>query len=125
LIGANDGDVLPDILGDGWIFRIRTDGFRGDRVENAVAGDRFRADVREQREGDAALAAEGCENFRRIVADAGQPEALLSNLVDPCLQLDQLRLAVRSPVRGSDEDEHGALRPHDRLERPALAVLIS
>jgi hypothetical protein len=40
------------------------------------------------------------------------------------LQLDELRLAVRSPVGGPQEDEHQAIRPHERIPRPYLSVLV-
>jgi hypothetical protein len=40
------------------------------------------------------------------------------------LQLDQLRLAVRSPVRRAEKDQHRAFGPQDGLQRRGLAVLI-
>jgi len=46
------------------------------------------------------------------------------DFVNTALQLDELRLAVRSPVRRTDEDKHRPLRPHDGLKISGPAVLI-
>ncbi len=82
------------------------------------------AAVRQQRERDAALLAERRENFGRVVADGRQPEALVLQLLQPALQLNELRFAVRSPVGGTVEHEHGPAGAHDRFARPDPACLI-
>ena len=56
--------------------------------------------------------------------NGGQPQPLGRQFLQPTLQLHELRFAVGSPVCRTDEDEHRALRPHDRLQRPRRAVLI-
>src|SRR5260370_25015254 len=70
------------------------------------------------------LAAETGEKFRRIVADRREAQALIPKFLDPVLQLDELRLAIRSPVGRTDEDDHGTLWPHDGLECPFASGLI-
>jgi len=40
------------------------------------------------------------------------------------LQLNELRFAVRSPVGGPREDEHQAIRAHQRIPGPHLSILI-
>ena len=46
------------------------------------------------------------------------------DVFEPALQLDELRLAYRSPISGADEDDHGPLRAEYRLARPGLAALV-
>src|SRR5262249_48381091 len=84
----------------------------------------LRADVRQQRKRNAALAAEGGKDLGRIVTDGRHAEPLPSDLFGAALQLHELRLAIGSPVRRPEEHEHCALRSNDRLKSPAAAVLI-
>ena len=50
------------------------------------------------------------QDFFRVVADGRQLDPLLFESREGTLQLDQLPLAERSPVRGTEEYEHGAFR---------------
>jgi hypothetical protein len=70
------------------------------------------------------LIAEGFQNLGRVVADGGQSKTLVAKLLYLTLQLDQLRPAVGSPIRRTEEDQHRALGPHDGLERLDVSGLI-
>jgi hypothetical protein len=54
----------------------------------------------------------------------GRVQSFRLEFHDPTLQLDQLRLAVGSPVCRTVKHEHCPFGPHDRLEGPGLPVLI-
>ena len=69
--------------------------FFDDGVQNAVPVDGGRADVRQQRESNAVSSAEVSQNLRGVVADYRQPDAVLPELFDATLQLDELRAAER------------------------------
>ena len=45
-------------------------------------------------------------------------EAVVTKSGEVPLHLDQVGLARRAPVGRADEDDRGALGPHDRLQRP-------
>jgi hypothetical protein len=70
------------------------------------------------------LLAERRKRFRRVVADGRESQPFVLKLFDPALQLDELRFAVRSPIGGPEEHQHGAPWSHDGLARPRFAVLI-
>src|SRR5262249_42008014 len=75
-------------------------------------------------EGYAACLAEGRMDFGTVITDYRQAQSLLAKFFHSALQLHELRFAVWSSIRRSNEHEHRALGTHDRLERPRLAVLI-
>jgi hypothetical protein len=79
-------------------------------VQDAKAPDDCGPCVGDQRKSDASRVGEFLERRRRIVADRNQPETLLPDLIVAALQLDELRLAVRSPIGGAEEHEHRSLR---------------
>ncbi len=103
--------------------RRRERGFHN-RVQDAEALDRRRADIRQERERDLVLATERRENLGRIVADGRQPQTFVTKSCRLTLQLDELRSAPRSPISRTDEDEHGPVGAHDRLERPNAPALV-
>jgi hypothetical protein len=119
-----DGDVPPQVGQNGRIRAVRPERFLGDGVEDAVPPDRRGADVREQRIGDAVPFAEVGKRLLRVVADRGDADPAPAELLDASLQLDELRTAERSPVRGADEHEHRATRAHDRLQVPDASGVI-
>lgn len=64
------------------------------------------------------------ERRGRVVGDDGQPESALLKVRIPALQLHELRLAERSPVGGTAEDEHQAAGSHERRQVACGARLI-
>ncbi len=48
------------------------------------------------------------EDRRRVVTSRREPKSGLTNFIQAALQLDELHLAVRSPVREAEKDEHRA-----------------
>ena len=64
------------------------------------------------------------QNFFRVIADGGQLKALLFESRDGALQLDQLPFAEGSPVRGTEEEENGAVRSFEAVERLHTAKLV-
>ena len=100
---------------------------------NAISGIGFRmpnalivADPASESSGKVMLLARGelRERRHRVVADGGDAESFGAQLVQPALQIDELRLAVRAPVRRAVEQQQRALRSHDGRARPGLAVLV-
>jgi hypothetical protein len=65
------------------------------------------------------------EHLGTVIADRGDAQALGPELLDRSFQLDELGLAVRSPVGRAIEMEHRPLRSPDRLEVPDLSVRVS
>src|SRR6266849_4936012 len=94
------------------------------RIENAVLLYGGGTDVRQHRERDAVFLAKAREDLDRVVADGREAEPLVAKLLHLSLQLDELRLAVGSPVGRAQKNEHRALRPHDGLKGPGLTRLI-
>jgi hypothetical protein len=78
-------------------------------VQDAKASDDCGPRVGDQREPDSSRVGEFLERRRRIVADRNEPETLLPDLIVAALQLDELRLAIGSPVGRAEEHEHRAL----------------
>jgi hypothetical protein len=70
------------------------------------------------------LLAKGGDDLDGVIADGDNAQPLRLDLSEMTLQLDQLRFAVGSPIRGSDEDQHRTLGPHDRTQVPHRPVLI-
>ena len=70
------------------------------------------------------LIAEGLQNLYRVIADAHQPQPFGAKRLYLTLQLDELRPAVRSPVRRAEEDDHGPLGTHDGPQRLNLSCLV-
>lgn len=78
-------------------------------VQDAKAPDDRGPRVGDQREPDSARVGELLQRRRRIVTDRNESEPLLADLIVAALQLDELRLAVGSPIGGAEEHEHRAL----------------
>ena len=117
-------DVFVNVFFDVRIVLVGPKRFLGHRIQNAVSSDRCRAGVRQERERNAVLPAEGRKRRHRVVADGRDSQSLSLKFLDLTLQLDQLRLAVRSPVCRAEKDQHRAFGPQDGLQRHGLAVLI-
>ena len=77
---------------------MRSESVVNNCVEDAVSFDGFGAGVRQQRKSDASLPAESGERLDWVVANRGQAEPFGLEFREASLQLDQLRLAVGSPV---------------------------
>src|SRR5207245_10139666 len=84
---------------------------RNRRIENSITLDGRRTRIRQQREGDSATPRKIGQDGHGVVADASQGKTLTLQFCDTALQLHALRLAVRSPVRRSEEYEHERLGP--------------
>jgi hypothetical protein len=81
------------------------------RVQQPERPDRCAAEVGEQGVGDAALLGEGGQDVDGVVADGEERDAGALEVGRAVLQLDQLRLAVRSPARAAVEDNQCASTP--------------
>ena len=60
-----------------------------------------------------------------IITDGRYAESVLSDGVQMLFQFDELDLAERSPIRRTEEHEHGPVRTHNGIESlvPAFLVL--
>jgi len=56
------------------------------------------------------------QDFFRVVTDGRQLDSLLLESWDSALQLDQLPLAERSPIRRTEKEKSGAVRSFQRFE---------
>jgi hypothetical protein len=74
-------------------------------IQEAELGDYPTALVREQGKADFVLVGKPPENLRRVVANSDQPDVVALKLGENLLQLDELRFAVSSPTRASEEDD--------------------
>jgi hypothetical protein len=68
--------------------------------------------------------AEFGEDLRWVITDGRNSEAFRAKFIYSSLQLDQLRFAIGSPVSGTVENQHHAVRTHDGIKGPGLAVLV-
>lgn len=64
------------------------------------------------------------DDVRWIITNGRDSDTFSAELIYPALQLDQLRLAIRSPVGGAVEHQHCALRTHYGIPCPGLAILV-
>ena len=80
-----------------------------------VVTDHLRIGVGEQREIDVLPAGEVLQDGLGIVADCRERYTLFLEAAFGALQLDQLPLAVGSPVRGTKEKKNGALGSFERV----------
>jgi hypothetical protein len=76
---------------------------RGFRIQDKVFANRFRIRIGQQRKIDLLPVREVFQDRLRVVADGRQFETLFFESCFRGLQLDQLPFAVRSPVRGPEE----------------------
>ena len=109
-LARSEGRVLPRVS-----FLV-VEGLVNDRVEDPKAPNRRRPYVRQQRKRDAMTVAERREDLLCVVADGRDSDSLAASLLNPAMQLHELRSAVRSPIRRPVEDQHGPVRPHDRFQ---------
>lgn len=99
---------------------------RGDvRIEDAKGPDDLGFRIGEGGNCNVLPLGEVRQNLDRIIGDDGNAQALAAEPVRVLLQLDELRLAVGSPIRGAVEDNRGTLWPADRVEVPHLAKLVN
>jgi hypothetical protein len=84
------------------------------RVQQAEAADDGGVGVREEGERDVPTDGKVLEDRNGVIADRGDLEAATAECLDLVLQLDQLALAVRSPVGGPDEEQDQALWSRER-----------
>ena len=94
------------------------------RVEHAERSDDAAALVREERICDAVRPREVREHRDGVVADREERVALTREVGGDPLQLDQLRLAVRSPLRAAIEDDDGGPASAGAMDVHRLPVLI-
>jgi hypothetical protein len=73
---------------------------------------------------NARAAGEVLEHGDAVIADGANIQTAAREFFFFAFQLDELAFAVRSPVGRTDEHEHEALRPMERGEGLAAAVLI-
>jgi hypothetical protein len=64
------------------------------------------------------------QDFFRVIADGRQLDPLLFESRDGALQLDQLPFAKRSPVRGAEKEQNGAVRSFQGIESLYPAKLV-
>ena len=93
-------------------------------IQEAVGADGGRARVGQERNLDAVGAGEPREGRDRVVGDDGDAEPLVLEVPIAALQLDELRLAERSPVGRAAEHQHQPVRPHQRRQVPACTRLV-
>ncbi len=87
----------------------------GLRVQDAEFLNRLAAGIREQRKPDRALLSKRREDGNIVVRDPDDLDASIFNLLEVALQLDQLPLAVRSPIGRSVEDQRDFLLFPDKV----------
>ncbi len=91
-------------------------------VEEPVGADHLTIWIGEQREADAVLLREAFEYRARVVADGDQLDTGTSDRLEVLLQLDQLSLAVGSPVgRAVEENRELSLLELSLLEKGSEA----
>ncbi len=94
------------------------------RIQDAEAFDHFGPFVRQERKRDTTCRGKRLQGRRWIVADGCQPDAALLEIGCTLLQLHELRLAVGSPISGSEEHEHRTVGSEHGLQRLRAAVLV-
>ena len=67
---------------------------------------------------------ETLERSDGVVANGCYTETVLPDRVQMLFQLDELDLAERSPIRGTEEHEQGPFRAHDGTESLVPALLV-
>jgi hypothetical protein len=113
-----------DVGGNGWIVLVGTYRLLSGGVQEPEGLDGGRPFVGQKGERDSAAPAEVGQNLPAVVADGGDAEAAILKVLETSLQLDELRLAVGSPVRRANEDEHCTFGTENGREGPRFAVLI-
>jgi hypothetical protein len=112
-------DIHPWIRNaKGWCARLRF------FIEDVVGSYDLRVRIREQRIGDMLPIRETLEGADGIITDGRYTESLLPDRVQTLFQLDELDLAEGSPIRGTEEHEHGPFRAHDGFESLLPALLV-
>jgi hypothetical protein len=121
-VGAGVGDAVEPLTG----HRVSSGIVGGDhRVEDPEPANHLGALVGEHAIGDAVLGGKSRKRGLWIVSDGVQADAGGVELSHVSLQLDQLRHAVRSPHRGSLEDDGSLVSAPIRVEVDELAALIA
>ena len=93
-------------------------------IQNLVSADRFGIGIREQRKINLPAICERFQYRLRVIADAGEFDALLLESCLRVLELDQLPFAVRSPVRRAKEKQDGSVRALQSFQRLLGSKLI-
>jgi hypothetical protein len=122
--GLIAGHVALNVGKQGRVCAVRAEGFLDNGVENAVPPYGGRAGIRQEGKRDSVAAGKAAQDLPRVIGDRRQSETVLAEFLDPALQLDELRAAERSPIRRSEEHQHGAARPHDRFQIAGAAGVI-
>jgi hypothetical protein len=78
-------------------------------VQDAVGVDDFGIGVAEQRVLDPVAGGKISQDFFGVITDGRQLDSLLFESWECALQLDQLPFAERSPVRGTEKQQHRAV----------------
>ena len=95
-----------------------------DLVEETEGRDDLRIGIGEKGKGDLSASREVPQDLDRVVAQRGDPEPALLEVLNLALQLHELDLAERSPVGGTEEHEDEALRALERREASQRAGLV-
>lgn len=84
-------------------------------VENLESSDDLGIGIGEQGEVDLASVGEILQDLRAVIADRRQPDPLLFKSLFRLLELDELRLAVGSPIGRTKKEKNGAVGPFQRF----------
>lgn len=82
----------------------------GGLIQNVEGVNDFRIGVGKKRIGDMPAIGEALEHTNRVITDCSN---LFPDRRQILLQLHELDFTEGSPIRGTEKDQHGALRTHD------------
>jgi len=99
--GSKDGNVLGHVCDDLRIVSVGSLHFVRHGVQDAELGDDLRIVIGQQGEGDTTALSEVSQHLFRVVADRNNAEPLGLEVLQPILQLHELRFAVGSPIGGA------------------------
>jgi len=94
-------------------------------VQDLIASNGFRIRIGEQRKLNLSPVREVLQDCLAVIADGRQFDPLFFKSCFRVLQLDQLPLAVGSPVGGTEKKENCAVRALQRIEALHLAKLVA
>ena len=80
-------------------------------VEDSEGSNDSRARIRQEWVVNSYAVGKVPEDFNAVITDSGDPETLPLEFLARFLQLDQLVLAVGSPIGGAEKDQDRTLRP--------------
>src|SRR5713226_1013239 len=94
-------------------------------VQDFIGPKGFRIRIGEQRKLDLAPVREGLQYFLAVIADGRYFDPLVFKSCFRVLQLDQLPLAVGSPVGRTEKEKNRAVRSFQRIEALLSAKLVA